>query len=167
MRAFVHGALGAIVVLTAVGALQSALLGHPDPGPPTHPLQAVGEESPASPMESEVVLEAGNVLILASWRCSYLQLERVNELGRAIVEPPLIRMAREGRVLGWGQLNGDLRAEYNYHTFYVARSLDDYRRALGAVMTHIHEERRSEMEEFYRLCDSTREVPLTVVTARR
>lgn len=115
----------------------------------------------------EVVLRPGNVIVLARWRCSYLQLARANELALSVIEDPMVRMVDQGRILGWGQFNGDIRDEFNYITFYVAPSMADYRRALGAVMDNIAGARAEEMREFYRLCDRTEEVSLTVVTARR
>jgi hypothetical protein len=108
----------------------------------------------------------GRVLVLASWQCSFLQLERANELARMVVEEPLNRLMEQGRLVGWGQLNGDFRAEFNYHTYYLADTMSQYRTALGQVLTHISRERQSEMEEFYRLCSNTRETAVTVVTAR-
>ena len=167
MRAHVRIIVGALLVLVALGGTRAAFPGVPAAADAGDSMAPYPTEVPTPALEAGVVLEPGDVMVLASWRCSYLQLERVNALALAIIEAPLSRMVEEGRLRGWGQLNGDLRADFNYHTFYVARSLEDYRRSLGAVMTHMHGERREEMDEFYRLCETTREVPVTVVTARR
>jgi hypothetical protein len=123
-------------------------------------------EGVAAAAAAGAILHPGDVLVLASWRCSFLQLDRAAGLALTIVESPLTRMVEEGRIRGWGQLKGDIRADYNYHTFYIAPTLEDYRRALGAVMVHMNEERSQEMREFYDLCETTRELPVTVITSR-
>lgn len=129
---------------------------HTEAVPPTAALAGVDAD----------VLRPGNVLILASWRCSFLQLDRVNEVALGIIEAPLTRAQEDGLVVGWGQFNGGIRDEFNYHTYYVARSVEDYRRALGRVMSYISQEASELMAEFYNLCDQTRETVVTVETAR-
>jgi len=162
--------LSATPALLLVAGLAALASGPGAPGKASPSSEPEGSGAPAPSWAAqldEVVLRPGNVIVLARWRCSYLQLARANELALSVIEAPMIRMVDEGRILGWGQLNGDIRDEFNYITFYVAPSLDDYRRALGAVMDYIAGPRAEEMREFYRLCDRTEEVSLTVVTARR
>lgn len=118
-----------------------------------------------APVDAEV-LRPGNVLILASWRCSFLQLDRVNEVALGIIESPLTSAQEDGLVEGWGQFNGSIRDEFNYHTYYVSRSVEDYRRALGRVISYMSREVPELMAEFYDLCDQTREMIMTVETAR-
>ena len=86
-------------------------------------------------------------------------------MGRKIVEAPLSRAVEEGSLLGWGQFNGEFRDEFNYHTYYPATSVEQYRTALGRVLNHISREAQGEMEEFYTLCHQTREMAVRVVTA--
>lgn len=112
------------------------------------------------------VLRPGNVLVLASWRCSFLQLDRVNEVALGIIEPPLTTAQADGLVEGWGQFNGSIRDEFNYHTYYVSRSVEEYRRALGRVISHMSREVPELMAEFYEHCDQTRETIVTITTAR-
>jgi hypothetical protein len=142
-------------------------------------LLLTGEETPAAeassaeapylpalvPLDADV-LRPGNVLVLASWRCSFLRLDRVNEVALGIIETPLTSAAGDGLVEGWGQFNGSIRDEFNYHTYYVSRSVEDYRRALGRVISYMSREVPELMAEFYDLCDLTRETIMTVETAR-
>lgn len=117
------------------------------------------------PMEG-ASLEPGHLLVLASWVCSYPSLDRVNELAMELIEVPLSRQVANGSLVGWGQLNGQFRDEYNYHTYYIARSQQEYRQALGQVLNHMSRERQTEMEEFYQHCSRTRELVVNVVAAR-
>lgn len=130
---------------------------------PEPPVPAMGWPTVPVPDAS---LRAGDVLVLASWRCSYMQLARVNEVAQAIIEVPLTRAVDEGRLRGWGQFNGEFRDEFNYHTFYIAPSIETYRQVLGSVLRYMNDEAVDEMQEFYRLCDATRETAVTVVLAR-
>jgi hypothetical protein len=149
------------IVLVLILAL-GALLLLPRAGPTSSGLEAEATEAPAV----RSLLEPGQYLVLASWRCSFPRLERVNEVALELIEVPLTAMAEQGRVLGWGQLNGGFRDDYNYHTYYITPSVEDYRRALGSVLSHMNRERAEEMSEFYELCSSTRETRVMVVTAR-
>lgn len=112
------------------------------------------------------VLRPGYVMVLASWRCSFPRLEQVNEVALRLIEAPLSELTRQGRLVGWGQFNGEFRDEFNYHTYYIAESMEDYRRAIGRVLTHMNQEVPDEMHEFYDLCGTTRETRVTVITAR-
>ncbi|MEX2527252.1 MAG: hypothetical protein WEA09_06395 [Gemmatimonadota bacterium] len=133
--------------------------------------------SQATPLSAEIeipatfptqgpTLQPGQVLVIASWACSFLQLDRVNALGLALVEDPLSRLVDQGQVVGWGQLNGNIRDEYNYHTFYLVESEEQYRAALRQVLAHIGGDGEAHMEEFYRHCSRTQEMTVRVVTAR-
>jgi hypothetical protein len=125
----------------------------------------IGIQSVGIQMEG-ASLEPGHLLILASWVCSFPRLDRVNELALELIEDPLSRQVANGSLVGWGQLNGQFRDEYNYHTYYIARSQQEYRQALGQVLNHMSRERQAEMEEFYQHCSRTRELVVNVVTAR-
>lgn len=152
-------AAAAVLVLSGDGAplVEASVESSP-------PASAVADAALSTRAES--VLRPGDTMVLASWQCSFLQLERVNEVALGIIESPLTEATEEGFVQGWGQLNGSIRDEYNYHTFYITRSVEDYRRALGRVLTYMSQETPDLMDEFYDLCETTRETTVTVVTAR-
>lgn len=111
-------------------------------------------------------LEPGHVLVLAAWKCSYPRLDHVTDLALSLVEEPLNQAVEEGKLLGWGQMNGTIRDEFNYVTYYLARSIEDYHSAFGPLISYMGRERRTELEEFYSLCGETEQMTLTVMTTR-
>jgi hypothetical protein len=115
---------------------------------------------------AESLLKPGDVMVLASWRCSFPRLAEVNEVALQLIEPPLTRLTEAGQLIGWGQFNGEFRDEYNYHTYYIAERMEDYRRAIGQVLNHMNRDVPELMTQFYQLCSMTRETRITVVTAR-
>jgi len=112
------------------------------------------------------ILQPGYVMVLASWVCSFPRLDEVNQVSLRIIEPPLTELVDQGDLVGWGQLNGEFRDEYNYHTYYIAESMEAYRQAIGQVLTFMSQEVPDQMNAFYELCSRTRETRVTVVTAR-
>lgn len=164
-----------LLAMTLAGALLGwglLLSGAGTPGPnhataaPSSAAVGVPDVLAASGLSEDPVLRPGHVLVLAAWRCSYPRLDRVNEVALGIVEPPLSRLVEEGRVIGWGQFNGEFREEFNYYTYYVTRSVQDYRQALSRVLTHMNQQVPELRNEFYELCSSTRETIMNVVTAQ-
>ncbi len=155
--------------LIALGAL-AALLFLPQLGPAEDESATVRSASPASAAEQEAsaqnVLQPGYVMVLASWICPFPRLDEVNDVALRLIEPPLTELTEQGDLIGWGQFNGGFRDEYNYHTYYIAESMEDYRRAIGRVLTFMSQEVPDDTNAFYELCSRTRETRVTVVTAR-
>ncbi len=166
----VLGVLGGMLLLPRDGPARDgadALQGEtdlPSNGAPPVPLAVSPELDGVVPAQS--LLKPGDVMVLASWRCSFPRLEEVNEVALQLIEAPLTRLTEAGQLIGWGQFNGEFRDEYNYHTYYIAERVEDYRRAIGQVLNHMNRDVPEVMAQFYELCSMTRETRITVVTAR-
>lgn len=143
--------------LRAAGSAMLALLAFP---------ALLHAQLPSAVSAEGATLRPGQVLVIASWSCAFMQLDRVNQLGMNIIEEPLTRLVEDGRLAGWGQLNGEFRDEYNYHTFYLADSQEQYRDALSQVLNHVSGSARDDMEEFYQHCSQTQELSVRVVSSR-
>jgi hypothetical protein len=166
----VLGVVGGLLLLPGDGPAwegTDALHGEtdlPPNGAPPVPVAVNPELDGVVPAQG--LLKPGDVMVLASWRCSFPRLQEVNEVALQLIEPPLTQLTEAGQLIGWGQFNGEFRDEYNYHTYYIAERVEDYRRAIGQVLNHMNRDVPDVMTQFYELCSSTRETRVTVVTAR-